>query len=110
MEKRKREDDKLATEADRRREQRRQIKERVLITLLGPPWGPPIHGTIFDLSGSGLRILLSRPLPCGALVKLEGPHRLMMGEILRSDPEGDSFAIGVRVEQSIGLDRLNPKP
>ena len=97
--------------SERRREYRVPTKEPVLITLLGPPGGPPMQSTITDLSGSGLKVLSPRPLPCGALVRVEGPNRLMLGEVLRSLPEGDSFIIGIMVKHALhsltDLERLN---
>jgi hypothetical protein len=97
--------------SERRRERRVQTREAALVTLLGPPGGPPIHGTLTDLSGSGLKFLSGRPLPCGTLVRIEGPNRLMLGEVLRSEPEGDSFSVGVRVRHALhsltDLERLN---
>jgi hypothetical protein len=97
--------------SDRRREQRMPAQEPVTIVLLGPPGGPPIPGTVIDLSGSGLRLLSPRPLPSGALVKIEAPNRLVLGEVLRSDPAGDAFTLGVKVKHFLGhladLDRLN---
>ncbi len=97
--------------SERRRERRIPIKEAVLITLLGPPGGPPIEGTVTDLSGSGLQVLSPRPLPCGTLVRVEGPNRLLLGEVLRSEPDGGSFTIGVKVKHALhsltDLERLN---
>jgi hypothetical protein len=90
---------------ERRREHRIQIEESVLISLLGPLAGPPIPGAIIDLSGSGLKVLSRRPLPCGSSVKVQGLNRLMVGEVLRSDPEGDSFNIGIKVKHV--LDKLS---
>jgi hypothetical protein len=96
---------------ERRREHRVQTKEAVLVTLLGPLGGPPIEGTVTDLSGSGLQVVSSRPLPCGTLVKVEGPNRLMLGEVLRSEPVGDSFTIGIKLKHALhnltDLERLN---
>jgi hypothetical protein len=99
---------------ERRREHRIRIEEAVLISLLGPLAGPPIPGAVIDVSGSGLKILSPRPLPCGAQVKIQGLNRLMVGEVLRSEPEGDSFAIGFKVNHVLNqlsdLEALHRQP
>jgi hypothetical protein len=84
--------------SERRREYRIRMEEAVLISLVGPLAGPPIPGSMIDLSGSGLKILSPRPFPCGSSVKIKSLNRFMLGEVLRSDPEGDSFAIGILVK------------
>ena len=97
--------------SDRRREHRIQSQELIQIFLLGPPGGPSIPGTLLDISGSGLRVLSPRPLPCGVPVRLESPNRLLLGEVLRSDPEGDAYSIGIKVRHALNdlpdLERLN---
>ena len=103
--------DRTDYKSERRREHRVQTKEAALITLLGPPGGPPIQGIVTDLSGSGLQILSPRPLPCGTLVRVEGRNRLLLGEVLRSEPDGESYTIGVKVKHALhsltDLERLN---
>jgi hypothetical protein len=99
--------------SDLRREHRVKLEEAILISLLGPLAGPAIPGSMIDLSGSGLKVLSRRPLPCGSLVKVQGLNRLMLGEVLRSDPEGDSFSIGIKVKHVLDkpsdLEHLNPR-
>lgn len=101
------------SKAERRREHRIKLEEAVLISLLGPPGGPPIPGAILDISGSGLSLLSPRPLPCGTMVKVQGLSRLVLGEVIRSEPEGDSFNIGLKVKHVLdkpsGLEPLNRK-
>lgn len=101
----------LEPQPDRRREHRIQIQEATLISLLGASGEPPIPGTVLDISGSGMRVLSPRPLPCGALVKVEGDNRMILGEVLRSNPEGDFFSIGVKIKHVLNnlseLERLN---
>lgn len=48
---------------------------------------PPIHGRVMDLSGSGLRLWVPTPLPCGSPVKVEAPHILMMCEVVRCEDD-----------------------
>ena len=42
---------------------------------------------------------------------MEGPNRLMLGEVLRSEPKGDGFTIGIMVKHALhsltDLERLN---
>jgi len=75
------------------------MEEALTVTALGPPGGPPVTCVTCDLSGSGLRVLAPRPFPCGSLVKMESPTRLLLGEVLRSDPATDGFYVAVRVQE-----------
>ncbi len=69
------------------------------MTPLGPPGGPPVDSVTVDLSGSGLRILAPRPFPAGSLVKMESPTRMLLGEVLRSDPAENGYHVAVMVQE-----------
>jgi hypothetical protein len=63
------------------------------------------------MSGSGLRIKLALPIPCGAPVKLETEDMLMLGEVVRCEALGQSYSVGLSLSHSLvalsELERLN---
>ena len=81
------------------------------MTILGILPQPPITGAVLDMSGSGLRVDLPLPIPCGATVKVEVTNMLMLGEVYRCEPVGNRFAIGIALSHSLAalldLERLN---
>jgi hypothetical protein len=94
-----------------RREQRLPANTPVTVTVLGILGEPKAIGTVLDMSGSGLRLELSLPLPCGAPVKLETNDVLMLGEVVRCEPLGQSYSVGLSLSHSLAalseLERLN---
>ena len=54
---------------------------------------------------------LSLPIPCGAPVKLETDDMLMLGEVVRCEPLGQSYSIALSLSHSLAalseLERLN---
>jgi hypothetical protein len=84
---------------ERRREPRIRLEEALKVTPLGPPGGPPVTCVTCDLSGSGLRILSPRPFPSGSLVKMESPTRLLLAEVLRSDPATEGYHVALLVRE-----------
>ena len=68
---------------------------------------PPMSGTALDLSGSGLRIHLKNPIPCGSPVKVETKQMLMLGEVCRCEPDANGYELGLTLFHSLtGLDDL----
>ena len=96
---------------ENRREQRLPVNAPVTITVLGILGEPKAVGTVLDISGSGLRLKLPMPIPCGAPVKLETEDMLMLGEVVRCEPLGQSYSIGLSLSHSLAalseLERLN---
>jgi hypothetical protein len=97
--------------ADTRRERRLPANTPVTITVLGILGEPKAVGTVLDMSGSGLRLRLPMPIPCGAPVKLETDDMLMLGEVVRCEPQGQSYSVGLSLSHSLAalsdLERLN---
>ncbi len=81
------------------------------ITVLGILGEPKALGTVVDMSGSGLQLKLPLPIPCGAPVKLETADMLMLGEVVRCEPQGQSYSVGLSLSHSLAalseLERLN---
>jgi hypothetical protein len=88
---------------EHRRESRLKISKNVIVkvgSLLGvPDVGKPIFGVVLDMSGSGVRLELSLPVPVGAEVEIADNRTLILGEILRCDPEGEGYITAVRVSE-----------
>ncbi len=59
-----------------------------MVTALGLLGMPPMCGRALDMSGSGLKLRLPNPLPCGSPVKVETQHMVLLGEVRRC--EGDA--------------------
>jgi len=66
---------------------------------------------VLDMSGSGLRVEVPLPLPCGASVRVETTDLLMLGEVCRCQPRGDAYEVGMMLTHSLAalldLERLN---
>jgi PilZ domain len=97
--------------SDQRLEQRFAASTSVAVTILGVLGEPKFLGVIVDMSGSGLRLNLPLPVPLGAPVKIETGDMLMLGEVVRCEPAGQTFSVGIAVSQSLTalaeLERLN---
>jgi PilZ domain len=97
--------------SEQRLEQRFAANTSVAVTVLGVLGDPKFLGVIVDMSGSGLRLNLPLPVPCGAPVKIETGDMLMLGEVVRCEPAGLTFSVGIAVSQSLTalaeLERLN---
>lgn len=88
---------------EHRRESRLKISKNVIVkvvSLLGvPDAGKPIFASVLDMSGSGVRLELSLPIPVGAEVEIADNRTLILGEILRCEPEGEGYTAAVRVSE-----------
>jgi PilZ domain-containing protein len=87
---------------ERRRESRlnvnKAVKLKVLDRMAGPSLGRAIDAEVVDVSGSGMRLRMKVPVPCGAPVEVDDQHLTLLGEICRcvQDPDG-SYTVGLRV-------------
>lgn len=52
-----------------------------------------------EVSGRGMRVLLNRPVPVGAAIKLEPGNEIILGEVCYCQPDGLGFAVGLRLDQ-----------
>jgi hypothetical protein len=80
---------------ERRRETRLKSNQPVVVTALGLMGMPPMSGRVLDMSGSGLRLRLANPLPCGSPVKVESEHLVMVGEVSRCEEQRDGYSVGL---------------
>jgi hypothetical protein len=56
---------------------------------------PPMSGSVVDMAGSGLRLWLPKPLPCGSPVKVESQQAVIVGEVARCEESGDGYNVGL---------------
>jgi hypothetical protein len=80
---------------EHRREYRFKPNQIATVTVLGLRPGPALQACILDLSGSGMRLRSSLPVPCGSDVEISVNEIVARGNVCRCDPDEDSFEIGV---------------
>jgi hypothetical protein len=92
---------------ERRSEPRFEAQETILLTLL-EEGGDAMPALAMDVSGSGLRLLLNRPVAVGSAVKLEPADTMMLGEVCYCTPHiGHGYYIGIKLRQVLhGLGAL----
>jgi hypothetical protein len=83
-----------------RREPRLKANQPVTVSSMGLLKMPPVVGHTVDMSGSGLRLRLPNPIPCGSPVKVEAEHMVMLGEVCRCQFERGCYTVSVMMLQS----------
>lgn len=95
---------------ERRREARIRTDKQVELTVLGndKASGP---AQAIEFSGHGLQLVVHRPIPVNAAVKVEGDDWMMLGEVCYCRQEGIHFVAGVKIDQALDnvheLDEIN---
>ena len=73
----------------------------------------PIPVEIADISGRGLRLRAAIAFAPGTLVRIDWNKTMLLGEVCYSQPEGQGFALGLRLEHSLlhteSLERLRQR-
>jgi len=82
---------------ERRNEPRLKANQPVVVTPIGIIALPPMSGRVLDMSGSGLRLALPNPVPCGSPLKVENGHMVMVGEVCLCDPGSSGYTVGLTV-------------
>jgi len=85
---------------ERRREARIRTDKPVELTVLGSEEasGP---AQAIEFSGHGLQLVLHRPIPVNAAVKVEGDDWMMLGEVCYCRQEGIHFVAGLKIDQTL---------
>jgi hypothetical protein len=87
-----------------RRESRLKISKKAILKVVslgdGPGAWEPMEVRIADVSGSGIRLEVPLPVPCGAAVEIEDKHTRILGETLRCVAQGDVYIVAVRVSET----------
>jgi hypothetical protein len=96
---------------EKRDEVRPALHEPVIVTEVDPPGQPPTGGVLNNVSGSGMLVRLPHSISRRSMVKVETKDMLMLGEVLRCEPDGDSFKVALALRHSLqsltGLTNLN---
>jgi hypothetical protein len=90
---------------ERRIEPRLKANQPVIVSSFGLMQMPPSVGCTLDMSGSGLRLRLPNPIPCGSPVKVESEHMVMLGEVSRCQFEGGCYTVSLMMLQSGPISR-----
>lgn len=89
---------------EHRRESRLKINKAVtlsVVSLMGEPSvGTLMNARVLDTSGSGMRLEMALPVPCGAEVVIEDQRMRILGETMRCDPKSDGYIVAVRVTET----------
>jgi hypothetical protein len=96
---------------EKRNEVRTALNEPVIVTEVDPPGQPPTGGVLKNISGSGMQVRLPHGFARRSLVKVETKDMLMLGEVIRCEPDGDGFKVALALRHSLqglaGLASLN---
>ena len=84
---------------NKRRESRLVANTPVMVTLQGMLGDPQMSGNVLDMAGSGLRVRTGLPVPSGARVRVETTETLMLGEVVRCEPLGEGYALGLALSE-----------
>ena len=63
-------------------------------------------GSILDMAGSGLRIGVPHPIPCGVAVKVETSEMVLLGEVCRCEAFEGAFEAGLTLSHSVARSDL----
>ncbi len=88
----------ISSKIEQRRESRFKPNQIATVRVLAFRPGPILQASVLDISGSGLRLRIDLPLPCGAPIEIEWDHLLAHGKVCRCEPEQDSYNLGVQIE------------
>jgi hypothetical protein len=91
---------------DRRREPRIRAYETVNLTVLGDA-GYSTPANAIQLSPHGMRLVLDRPIPVNAAIKVVCDDWLGLGEVCYCIEERGHFVVGLQLDHAlIGLEDL----
>lgn len=96
---------------ERRIEPRFEANEPVVVTELSSRTRQRAGGMIHDISGGGMLIKLPRAIASSTPVRVETSEMLLLGEVVRCEPEGEYFRVGLKIRHSLkdlhDLERLS---
>jgi hypothetical protein len=92
----------LSFNADRRRHARIPVEHPALVRRLYPK-GPRQRATIIDISRGGLAMMISEPLPAGAVVEIVVRGAVVAGHVRHSRKHEGQYRAGVQM-QSVAID------
>lgn len=84
---------------NQRRESRLVADTPIILTILKILGEPAFAGHVIDMSGSGLRVSVPQPIPCGAEVKVEGPEMVIIGEVRQCVEHDGTYSVGLMLSE-----------
>jgi hypothetical protein len=85
---------------EKRREPRFETERAVRLNVLGDPCAE-MTARIVNISGTGMRIMVDRPLALGVALQVEWDDMLLRGDVCYCQPMEDGHAIGLKLEQAL---------
>jgi len=85
---------------NQRREPRFEANQSIWITLFGEP-DIRLPALIKNVSSRGIGLELQGPVAIGTALKFEADDALLLGEVIYCRGDGDSFYVGVELEQAL---------
>ena len=79
------------------RESRFKPNQTATVRVLGPGPGPILQTTILDLSGNGMRLRTTLPVPCNTPIEIETQHTIAHGSVCRCEAIQDFYELGIQV-------------
>ena len=84
-----------------------------LSVLNGYEKSAPATVQVLNFSGRGLRLRSEHRLAPGTLVRMDLNQTILLGEVCYTEPDGENFALGLRLEHSLlqteSLERLRQR-
>jgi hypothetical protein len=94
---------------DRRREARIRAYETVNLTVLGDS-GFSTSANAIQLSPHGMRLVIDRPIPVNAAIKVVCDDWLGLGEVCYCRQEREHYVVGLQLEHAlVGLEELTAR-
>lgn len=85
---------------ERRRNTRFESNEPAVVSELSPHAHRPMGGMIRDLSEDGMLIKVPRSVACGGLIRVETSRALLLGQVVRCEPDGEGFDVAMTIRHS----------
>ena len=85
---------------EQRKESRLEPNQNATVKVLGLTPGPIIEASIIDVSGSGMRLNSTLPIPRGALIEIETKHTVSRGTVSRCNEQGHWYELGIQVSET----------
>jgi hypothetical protein len=88
---------------ERRREPRLPSDLLVTVAVLGTGVSYGMLGRVKDMSGSGLRLAVQKPIPNGSALKVEGDGLLLLAEVCRCELGAGEYNLGLQISECLDL-------
>ncbi len=72
-----------------------------MLIALGVPGSRPIEACVVDMSSTGVQVRVPTALPCDTLVKIDGEHELILGQVRYCEPEAGAYRVGIQLTSAL---------